>query len=110
MLIEDFVNAMQQKDYIALSKCFAEHCQVYDYCPACVGKPNSYVYGASAVEMFYHNKFVLDGLAVKDADIESPDTVNFYISYGGFYTHASACIERYDRKSHLISVMVIRPA
>ena len=110
MLINDFVDAMQKKDYVALSRCFADHCQVYDYCPSCVGKANSYVYGASAVEMFYHNKFVLDGLSLTHPDVETPESANFYISYGGFYMHATACIEKFDRKSRLISVMVIRPA
>ena len=110
MVIADFSKAMENKDYVALSKCFSEQCRLFDYCPAGVGKENFYIYGCKAVDMFYHNKFILGGLRVVDPVIVDERTVNFYCSYGGVIIHAVATIETYDPKNGLIKEMVIRPA
>ena len=40
MIIADYVNAMESKDYQALSRCFADNCRLVDYCPAVVGQDN----------------------------------------------------------------------
>lgn len=110
MIIADFVNAMERKDYKAMSECFSDACRLFDYCPLRVKNENYYIYGKWAVDMFYHNKFVLGGLSVLDPQIVDERTVNLYISYGGAMNHAVATIESYDPKSGLIKEMVIRPA
>lgn len=110
MMIVDYSRAMVNKDYVALSDCFAEQCRLFDYCPAGVGKENFYIYGSKSVDMFYHNKFVLGGLTIVDPVIVDERTVNFYCNYGGIIIHAVASIEAYDPKSGLIREMVIRPA
>lgn len=110
MVIADYAKAMENKDYTALSECFADHCRLFDYCPAGIGQDNFYIYGKRAVDMFYHNQFILGGLSVADPVIVDERTVNLYINYGGIIHHAVASIEAYDPKSGLISEMVIRPA
>ncbi len=110
MILADFAHAMERKDYVAMSKCFADSSRLFDYCPAGLGKENFHIYGSLAIEMFYHNQFFLGGLAVYDAQIDSERTTNFYISYGGTILHATATIEAYDAKTGLIREMVIRPA
>lgn len=110
MMIADFSRAMENKDYKALSECFAEQCRLFDYCPAGTGEENFYIYGKRAVDMFYHNKFVLGGLSVKDPVIVDERTVNYYCIYGGVIIHAVATIESYDPKTGLIKELVIRPA
>lgn len=110
MVIADYAHAMEKKDYIALSNCFAAQCRLFDYCPAGIGRENFYIYGRKAVDMFYHNQFVLGGLTVLDPVIVDERTVNYYCSYGGVVIHAVASIEAYDSKSGLIREMVIRPA
>lgn len=110
MIIADFVHAMERKDYIAMSKCFADNSRLFDYCPSGFGKDTFHIFGARAVEMFYHNKFILGGMSVLDPWIENERTANLYISYGGIVIHATATIEQYDPKSGLIREMVIRPA
>ena len=97
MLIADFIHAMEKKDYKAMSQCFASQCRLFDYCTP-EGTPNFFVYGRRAMDMFYHNKFLLER------------TVNFYINYGGIINHAVANIESYDSSTGLIKEMVIRPA
>ena len=109
MMIADFSRAMENKDHKALSDCFAEQCRLFDYCPAGVGKENFYIYGKRAVDMFYHNKFILRGLKIYDPVIVDERTVNFYCNYGGII-HAVATIEAYDPKTGLIKELVIRPA
>ncbi len=110
MIIADFSKALSNKDYTGLSNCFAEQCRLFDYCPAGVGGENFYIYGKRAVDMFYHNKFILGGLKVADPVIVDERTLNFYGYYGGVVLHAVASIEAYDQQSGLISEMVIRPA
>ena len=110
MMIADFVNAMQAKDHRALAACFSESCRLFDYCPLRSQNENYYIYGKWAVDMFYHNKFVLGGLSILDPRIVDERTVNLYISDGGSVNHALATIESYDPKSGLIKEMVIRPA
>ncbi|MEF9972165.1 MAG: hypothetical protein RRY47_04380 [Oscillospiraceae bacterium] len=110
MIIADYVNAMLNKDYKALSECFSENCRLFDYCPPESIAENYYIYGKWAVDMFYHNKFVLGGLSVLDPRIMDERTVNLYINYGGSVNHAIANIESYDPQTGLIKEMVIRPA
>ena len=110
MIIADYVNAIESKDYQALSRCFADNCRLFDYCPAVVGQDNFYIYGKRAVDMFYHNKFILGGLSIQDPMIVDERTVNFYASYGGPMVHVIVNIESYDARTVLIKEMVIRPA
>ena len=110
MMIEAFVTATERKDYRALALCFADKCRLFDYCPATVGKDNSYLYGRRAVDMFYHNKFILGGHTIHDPVIVDERTVNFYTNYGGAIVHVLATVESYDPETNLISEMVIRPA
>ena len=110
MIIADFIRAMEAKDYTGMSRCFSDNCRLFDYCPASTGQDNSFIYGPRAVNMFYHNKFVLGGLSIKDPMIVDERTVNFYANYGGPIVHVVANIESYDPKSGHIKEMVIRPA
>ena len=110
MIIADFKKAIETKDYKALSECFADRCRLFDYTPAGVGQNNFYIFGKAAVDMFYHNKFILGGLSFKDPRIISERSVDFYGTYGGVIIHAVATIEGFDSESGLISEMVIRPA
>ena len=110
MIIADYKDAMLSKDHVALSKCFAKHCRLFDYCPSGAGKNNFYIHGTEAIDMFYHNQFILNGLSITDPKIVNERTLNFYGRYGGVIIHALATIESYDPESGLISEMVIRPA
>lgn len=110
MLIADFSRAMEQKDYVALSRCFSSQSFLFDYCPSAAGKENYHIYGNKAIEMFYHNKFVLGGLQISDPLITNERTVNYFCSYGGTIIHVQATIELYDQESGLIKEMIIRPA
>lgn len=110
MIIADYVQAMKKKDYAALAQCFARNSRLFDYCPSVIGKDNSFIYGQRAVEMFYHNRFVLGGLAMEDPMIENESTVNYYANYGGPVVHVVATIESHDPETGLIREMVIRPA
>ena len=110
MMIADYISAMEKKDYVALSECFAENCRLFDYCPAGIGQENFYIYVKQAVDMFYHNKFILGGFSVVDPIIVDERTVNFYATYGGVVMHVVAAIETYDAKTGKIRELVIRPA
>ena len=49
MMIWDYINAMENKDYVALSKCFSENCRLFDYCPGNIGQENFFIYGQRAL-------------------------------------------------------------
>lgn len=115
MIINDFVDAMQKKDHKALSECFTDSCRLFDYCPQLVGLENFYTYGKRAIDMFYHNQFVLHGFSMLDPRIIDERTVNFYADYDGVIVHALATIENCNDgvcslDDSLIQEMVIRPA
>lgn len=115
MVINDFVAAMQSKDHQALAACFAEECRLVDYCPSQVKRPNAFLYGRNAIEMFYHNKFMFGGFTMHDPRVVNERTVNFYADYHGTLIHALAQIENCtdstcDRDGSLIQELVVRPA
>ena len=109
-MIQKLVQALQEKDYKAMASCFAEECRLFDDCPLRIKNENYYIYGRWAVEMFYHNKFILGGLSFLDPRIQDERTINLYISYGGQVNHALATIESWEPESGLIRELVIRPA
>ncbi len=115
MVINDFVDAMVNKDHKALAACFTQESRLIDYCPSMVKGQNSFLYGKNAIEMFFHNKFMFGGFAMSDPRIVNEHTVNFYANYNGTIIHALAQIENCNDGSctlddSLIHELVIRPA
>lgn len=115
MVINDLVTALQNKDHKAMAACFAEDCRLVDYCPSLVKRECSFVYGRRAVDMFFHNQFVLGGYSVHDPRVIDERTVNFYADYRGTIIHALAQIENCTDgvctlDNSLIQELVIRPA
>lgn len=115
MVINDFVSAMQNKDYKALAACFADDCRLFDYCPSMVKRQNSFLFGRNSIEMYYHNKFMFGGFTMRDPQVTNERTVNFYVDYNGTLIHAIAQIENCNDgvcslDDSLIKELVIRPA
>ncbi len=110
MLIADIVHSLVNKDHVALANCFADRCRLFDYCPMYLDRENFHIYGRCAVEMFYHNQFVLRGLAAYDPVIEDERTANLYISYGGTIIHVRATIEKYSPVDGRVMELMITPA
>lgn len=115
MVINDFVAAMQAKDHRALAACFTEECRLVDYCPSLVKRQNAFLYGRNSIEMFFHNKFVFGGFAMRGPRVTNERTVNFYADYNGAIIHALAQIENCsdgacNLNDSLIQELVIRPA
>ena len=108
-MIEKYIEAMQNGDYKALAACFAPKCRYFDYCPIGANRDNYHVYGRSAIEMFFHNKFTFGILSISDPVIESPTCANFLVAYGGTYLHARATIEL-ATEDGLIQELTVRPA
>ncbi|MBW3088484.1 hypothetical protein KIH77_07035 [Bifidobacterium sp. 82T24] len=109
MIIDDYIKALQNKDYEALSACFAERSRMFDYCPSLVGRENTFLFGDKAIDMYFHNQFVIGGFSVEDPHVVNSRTVNFYANYAGTIIHALAQIENVD-DSGKIQELVIRPA
>lgn len=110
MILADLVQAMEHKDYAALSDCFTEEALLFDYCPSLRGKDCFFLCGRPAIEMFYRNQFILGGLAIQAACVESDRSARFYLSYGHDSACAQATIEDLDDETGLIHKLLIRPA
>ena len=100
---------------LALSQCFTEECRLFDYCPSLVGRESAFIYGKRAIDMYYHNAFVLGGFSIMDPRVVDDRTVNFYANYRGTVIHALAQIENCtdgvcSLDNSLIQELVIRPA
>lgn len=108
-MIEKYVAAMQAQDYKALAECFAPKCRYFDYCPIGANRDNYHVYGKTAIEMFFHNKFTFRIISISDPVIENDTTANFLVAYGGTYLHARATIEL-ATEDGLIQELTVRPA
>lgn len=108
-MIEKYVAAMQAQDYKALAACFAPKCRYFDYCPIGANRDNYHVYGKTAIEMFFHNKFTFRIISISDPVIENDTTANFLVAYGGTYLHARATIEL-ATDDGLIQELTVRPA
>ena len=115
MIVNEFVAALQNKYHVALSQCFTEECRLFDYCPSLVGRESAFIYGKRAIDMYYHNAFVLGGFSIMDPRVVDDRTVNFYANYRGTVIHALAQIENCtdgvcSLDNSLIQELVIRPA
>lgn len=110
MVIDDFKKALENKDYKLLAECFANRSRLFDYCPSTAGLNNFYIYGSKAIDMFYHNKFVLGGLEYYDVQVRSETVIDFYGKYSGNLIHAVGGIQDFDEETGLIRNMVILPA
>ncbi len=108
-MIKKYVEAMEKGDYKALAECFADKCKYFDYCPGNNNRTNFHVFGKTAIDMFFHNKFVFRILSISDPVIESETTANFLICYSGTYLYAKATIERFSEDG-LIQELTVRPA
>lgn len=108
-MIRKYVDAMTRGDHKALAECFDPKCRYFDYCPIGANRDNYHVYGRTAVEMFFHNKFTFQILSVSDPVIEDEHSANFLVAYGGTYLYARATIERYTEDG-LIQELTVRPA
>ncbi len=107
-MIKKYIEAIQAGDYKALAQCFTPKCQYNDYCPSAVNRANYHVYGRSAIEMYFHNKFVFHQLKIFDAVIEDDNSAYFLVSYGGSYTYARAIITQFSEDG-LIAKLSVRP-
>ena len=109
MIIQAFVEAMQNKDHEALAECFTETCRLFDYCPQLVGLENFYTYGKRAIDMFYHNRFLFRHFRITDARIVSDTQAYYYAVYDGYHVRALATITEFSSDG-LIERLVVRPA
>ncbi len=108
-MIEKYIEAIQSGDYVALSQCFSPKCKYFDYCPVSNNRTNYHVYGRTAIEMFFRNKFVFRQFSIFDVVIENESAANFLVGYGGTYLYARATIERLGEDG-LIAELTVRPA
>lgn len=115
MVIDEFIDAMMNKDHVALENCFSEHCTFVDYCPSLADRQDTFLYGPHSINMYFHNRFMFNGFTMRDPRITNERTVDFFVNYGGRLVHAVAEIVNYDSNEvepsmRRIKDLVIRPA
>lgn len=108
-MISKVMDALVNKDFKALSECFAKDCRYFDYCPSLNGNDNYFVYGSEAVEMFFRNRFVHNHFEVASPVIEDDRCASFFGYYDAPFAYAKARIEEVDENG-LIAKFVVSPA
>jgi hypothetical protein len=107
-MIDKALSALASRDFKAFAACFSSDGRYFDYCPSCNGKDNYFVYGQSAIEMFFGGKFEQDLLTVSDPVVEADGTASFFGAYEGPYVLARFCIDATDGDG-LIKRAVVHP-
>ena len=108
-MIENVMKALVEKDFKALATYFSEDCKYFDYCPACNGEQNYFVYGNDCIEMFFRNRFTFEYLEVAEPIIEDANTASYFGAYCGPYVFARFRIEEFNDDG-LIKKVVVHPA
>ncbi len=108
-LIKQYVDAMVNRDSVALSKLFSSTAIFVDYCPKDAGLPQFYAYGPEGIDMFFRNRFVFRKFEVFDPIIVSDTQAYYYAVYGGYHMRAIATIQDFSDEGE-IKRMIVRPA
>ena len=108
MVIEKVVESLIAKDFKGFSNCFTADAQIDDICLEYVGKPNWCTCGKCAIEMFYHNKFVLGGFSAREGAVVNESKATIITNYRGKDVVAKIRISLND--NGLIDKMIIKPA
>ena len=110
--IEKYVEAMQNKDYVALSQLFDDNGSYNDFCTRLSMKQNEYhVFGKEGIEMFFRNKFAFFQYGISEAKVTNDHEATFISNMGGYYVKAVAKIEEFvdnDDENKIIK-LVVRP-
>ena len=95
--IENYIQAMLDKDYVGLSQLFDDNGSYHDYCPAVSQNQHEYhIFGREAIEMFMRNKFAFYQYGIQSPTIISDNEATFISNLGGYYIKAVAKIEELD--------------
>ena len=108
-LIRQYINAMVNKDALALSKLFSPSAIFVDHCPRDAGKPLVSTYGPEAIDMYYRNRFMFRRFHITEPSIVSDTQAYYYAVYDGYYVRALATITEFSADGE-IERLVIRPA
>lgn len=108
-LIKQYVNAMMNRDSVALSKLFSPTAIYMDYCPKDSGKPQLHAYGPEGIDMFFRNRFIFRKFEIMDPIIISDTQVYYYAVYEGYHMRAIATIQDFSEDGE-IQRLVVRPA
>lgn len=108
-LIRQYINAMVNRDALALSKLFSPSAIFVDHCPRDAGKPLVSTYGPEAIDMYYRNRFMFRRFHITEPSIVSDTQAYYYAVYDGYYVRALATITEFSADGE-IERLVIRPA
>lgn len=108
-LIKQYVQAMLDRDSLALSKVFSSKAIFVDYCPKDAGQPQLHAYGPEGIDMFFRNRFIFRKFEIVDPVIVSDTQVYYYAVYNGYHMRAIATIQDFSADGEILR-MVVRPA
>ena len=108
-MIQKLLDALEYGDEVAVSACFAEDGQFFDYCPCVNGKEAYIIYGRSGIEMLYRNLFAINRLIVSVPEADGDISGTFFGAYEGPYVFARVSIQETDDNG-LIKRAVVTPA
>lgn len=106
--IEQYVKAMEAKDYEGLAELFTKDGTISDYYPNGTAQPEYHVYGKEAINMFFRNKFTFGKCSVMEAEVVNDTQAEFVVNYSGYMVMAIATVRRVSEDGK-IERLTVRP-
>lgn len=106
--IENYIEAMEKKDYARLAELFTNDGILCDYCTNSSSQKEYHLYGREAINMFFRNKFGFRQYSISDAEVVNDTQAEFVADFGGYNIMAIATVREVDQNG-FIEKLTVRP-
>lgn len=106
--IEQFIEVMENKDFMALGELFTADGHYCDYCANGTAQHEYHLYGKEAISMFFRNKFLFRQYSIMEAAVLGDRQAEFIASFGGYNIMAIVTLQQLSEAGH-IKRLTVRP-
>lgn len=106
--IEQFIEVMENKDFMALSELFTLDGHYCDYCPNGTDQHEYHLYGREAISMFFRNKFLFRRYSIMETAVLDDTHAEFISAFGDYNMMAIATLQQISEDGH-IKRLTVRP-
>lgn len=107
-MIEQYIEALENRDYEALGRLFTEDGHYCDYCGTGTSQNEYHLYGREAIAMFFRNKFFFYQYSITEPIVLNDRQAEFIASYGGYYVMALVNLQQLSANGQ-IRRLTVRP-
>lgn len=107
-IIEQYIDALENRDFEALGRLFTENGHYSDYCGVGAAQSDFHLYGREAISMFFRNKFFFSQYSISEPIILNDRQAEFIASYAGYHVMALANLQQLSANNQ-IRRLTVRP-